>query len=708
MIQWSPDSGKRPTLAGYNYRDSSIDGFSLDHLSGGGSWYGGNFEFIPILANGLSSAPADHFAFNTPFSHDHESASPGYYSVTLDNGIRVELTATTRSGFGRFTYPSNAPTTMVINAGSNINGTSNSFVQIDPTSRSISGSATGGRFLGHPNFCTLYFYAVFNRPFSHYGTWIGHKLLIGQTKADGKTSGGFLVFDVSKGSTILAKIGISYVSVANARANLERENPISAFSSIDFDRAVRTAADTWNQWLNRIQISGGRMADQKTFYSMLYHLLLAPTVCSDANGEYRGYDGRVHRLPPGHAQYAYFSGWDIYRSDCQFLAMIAPDEASDMAQSLLRDYQQGGAFPRWGLVVQDSGVMDGDPAAPIIAGFHAFGATNFDEHAAFAGLMNAATNPAVMAPRTHISERDGLADYLNLGYVSEDQHGIWHGYGSVSMTLEYDAADFAISQLAAALGDDTDSALLLRHAQNWRNLFNPQSGYFQMRRRDGTWAPGFTNNALGYDGNQAYQEGTASQYIWMVPFNLKGLADALGSPGRAAARLDTFFTRLNAGDNSVYAYMGNEPCVETPWIYCFLERPWKTQEVVRRVLMELYSSQPDGYPGNDDLGEMSSWYLWGALGMYPELPGSDVLVLGSPLFPKTVLHLKHGNLMIEARGAADDAPYVQSLTVNGRPWNKPWIRFSDISRGGRLTYSLGQTPNENWGSAAAGAPPSYQ
>ena len=708
MIQWSPDSGKRPTLAGYNYRDSSIDGFSVDHLSGGGSWYGGNCAFMPIPTDGLAVAPANHFVFNTPFSHEHEDARPGYYSVTLDNGIRVELTASVRSGFGRFTYPSNSPQTLVINAGSNINGTSDSSVQIDPDSRSISGSATGGRFLGHPNSCTLYFYAVFNRPFARFGTWSGRKLLNGKTKAGGKTSGAYVVFDATQNRTVLARVGISYVSVANARANLESENPVAAFSPDDFDRAVRSVGDVWNSWLNRIQISGGTTADRKTFYSMFYHLLLAPTICSDANGEYRGYDGRVHTLPPGHAQYGYFSGWDIYRSDCQFLAMIAPDEASDIAQSLLRDYQQGGAFPRWGLVVQDSGVMDGDPAAPIIAGFYAFGATNFDIHAALAGLVNAATNPAVMAPRTHIYERDALADYLRLGYVPEDQHGIWHGYGNVSMTLEYDAADFAISQLAAVPGDTADSAMLLEHAQNWRHLFNPQTGYFQMRRRDGSWAPGFTNNVLEYDGNRAYQEGTASQYIWMVPFNLKRLADALGGPDAASARLDTFFTELNAGDNSVYAYMGNEPCVETPWIYCFLGQPWKTQDVVRRVLTQLYSFKPDGYPGNDDLGEMSSWYLWGALGMYPELPGSDVLVLGSPLFPKVVLHLKEGDVTIEASGATDGSPYIQSLGLNGKPWNKPWIRFREISGGGHLIYTLGPVPDKNWGSALDVAPPSYQ
>lgn len=345
MIQWSPDTGKRATLSGYNYRDSTVDGFSLDHLSGAGSYYGGNFAFMPVCTDGLVAAPANRYAFNTPFSHAKETAAPGYYSVTLDNGIRVELTATARSGFGRFTYPANVPETMVINAGSNINGASRASVTIDPATSSVSGSATGGRFLGHPNACTLYFFAVFNRPFAGCGAWRDRGLFQGRTQAEGKTAGAYVVFDSSQSPTILAKVGISYVSVANARANVDAENPVAAFSTKDFDRAAQTASRVWNQWLNRIQITGGTFADRKTFYSMFYHTLLAPTLCSDANGEYTGYDGNVHTLAPGHAQYGYFSGWDIYRSDCQFLAMMAPAQADDMAQSLLADYQQGGAFP---------------------------------------------------------------------------------------------------------------------------------------------------------------------------------------------------------------------------------------------------------------------------------------------------------------------------------------------------------------------------
>jgi predicted alpha-1,2-mannosidase len=706
MIQWSPDTGKHQTLAGYNYKDSSIYGFSLDRLSGGGSYYAGNFDFMPVTANGLSSAPTNRYAFITPFSHTNETASPGCYSVTLDNGIKIELTASTRSGFARFTYPAGTNATLAINAGSNVTGTTNSTISIDPAAHSISGSATGGRFLGHPNFCTVYFYAVFDQPFSSYGVWNDHTFLPDKTDARGKSSGAYVAFDAAGNHTVLVKTAISYVSVENAKANLEAENPVAKFSSSDFNQAAQNAGQDWNTWLNRIQITGGSVEDRKAFYSMFYHALLAPTVVSDANGQYRGYDGNVHTIEAGRNQYGSFSGWDVYRSECQFLAMIAPKEAGDMAQSLLLDYQQGGAFPRWGLATQDSGVMDGDPSAPAIADFYAFGATNFDSHAALAGLVRAATDPTVYAPRSKIYERDALADYVKLGYVPEDQHGVWNGYGPVSMTLEYTSADFAVSQLAHALGDESNRVALLKQAQNWKHLYNPDTRCLQMRRRDGSWAPGFTNNVLEYDHNRAYQEGTAEQYIWMVPFDLKDVIDAIGGPDRAAARLDRFFTKLNAGINSPYAYMGNEPCLETPWVYCFTGQPYKAQQVVRRILRELYSSAPDGYPGNDDLGEMSSWYLFGALGMYPELPGSDVLVLNSPLFPKVVLHLLHGDVTITANGT-EAGPYIQSLQLNHQSWNQPWLRFSDIDHGGRLDYQLGAAPGLNWGAARSAAPPSY-
>jgi predicted alpha-1,2-mannosidase len=704
MIQWSPDTKSGRHSSGYRYEDSVISGFSMDHLSGAGCNYGENFAFMPILGTVTKAPDRRRTEFFTQFSHDQEIAKPGYYTVTLNNGIKVELTATERSGFGRFTYPANGTATMTINAASAVNGAKDSAIQIHPGEHEVTGWAVSGHFCGGPDQGKTYFCAIFNQPFSSYGTWSDATVNDGATSGKGRASGAFLSFNPSGNRRVLVKVAISYVSIADAKENLEKENPLSKFSSKDFDRAVARASRTWNLLLNRIQVSGGTTDEMKTFYSMLYHVLLGPTICSDVNGDYMGYDGKVHRTTDHRVQYANFSGWDIYRSEAQLLAMLVPRAASDMGQSLLMDYQQGGAFPRWGVPNEDSGVMMGDPAAPIIADFYAFGATNFDTQATLAGLVRAAVDPSVYAPRTGTHERDALEDYLKLGYVPEHQKG---GYGNVSMTLEYDSADFALSRFAHKLGDDTDSAMLLKHAQNWMNLYNPATGYMQMRRRDGSWAPGFKDDVGAYDNDQAYVEGTAAQYVWMVPFNLNGLAKMMGGKNIAVKRLDTFFTKINAGTGSKYAYLGNEPCLETPWEYCFWGKPYKTQKVVREAMTQLFSSAPHGYPGNDDLGEMSSWYIFGALGMYPEMPGSGVLVLGSPLFHKAVLHLPDGNVTILGEGAAEDAPYVQSLTVKGENWNRPWIRYRDIAHGGKLVYTLGTKPNANWAKYPFDAPPSF-
>lgn len=704
MIQWSPETGLHK--GGYSYSDVQIWDFSLDHVSGAGCQYGENFAFMPLPGQAPATPPSSRSAFATSFSHTNESARPGYYRVTLDNGIEVQLTATTRCGFGCFTYPVGSDETMMINAASAVNGASASSIQIDSAAGSVSGSVKCKLFCGKTagGGTTIYFYSLFDKPFTAHSTWSGTTVTNGGTSGQGTASGAYVSFDTTNGRSVLVRVSISYVSVANAKANLEAELPDSIASAAGFDGVVSADSTTWNSWLSRIEVSGGTTQELQTFYSMMYHALLFPSTCSDVNGEYMGYDGNVHTTANGRVQYANFSGWDIYRSECQFLAMIAPKHASDMAQSLLRDYQQGGTFPRWGVPNYDTGIMMGDPAAPIIADFYAFGARGFDTTAALAGLVKAATDPSVYAAGSNTYERDALADYLRLGYVPENQNG---GYGNVSMTLEYNTDDFALSRLAAALGDSTDSALLMKHAQYWRNLYNPATDYVQMRRSDGSWAPGFANNTLSYDGDQAYVEGDAAQYSWMVPFNYKVLTEMMGGRALVAHRLAGFFSLLNAGQNSTSAWMGNEPCLETPYIYDFIGQPFSTQRIVRVIMEVLFSSSPDAYPGNDDLGEMSSWYIWGALGMYPELPGSGVLVLSSPVFPKAVLHLKGGDVTITGNSAGTDYPYVTGLSVNGRASKKPWITFSDISSGGTLDYNLSSTPDSSWGSAPADAPPSY-
>lgn len=706
MVQWSPDTSSLGTPGAYTYSDTEILGFSLDHLSGAGCTYGGDFAFTPLLIN-VTISPCTNGSngkatFPSAFSHTNEATVPGYYSVRFSNGILTELTTTTRTGFGRFTYPAGTAATMVINAGSAADGTADASIEINTNTEEITGWATQNGFCGSSEHPTVYFDAVFDHPFAAYGVWNGSTLTPGRTNATGAQTGVYLNFNLPGGGVVLARTAISYVSVANAQSNLLVESPPSMFTSAGFDAAVNSASNQWNNYLNKIQVSGGTAADTATFYTMMYHALQAPSVVSDVNNQYIGFDGRVHTTS-GFTKYEFFSGWDIYRNECQFLAMMDPARASDMAQSLVQDAEDCGAMPRWSVASGDTGVMMGDPATPIIAGIYAFGGTNFDMASALAAMVKAAVNPDTIA-KNGIYERDSERDYLNLGFVPEYKNG---GYGPVSMTLEYDSADCALARFAQALGDTTNYILAMNRAQNWRNLFNANSKCMQMRRSDGSWSPGFVNNNDTYDNYQAYVEGTAAQYSWMVPFNVASLTDMMGGPAVVSARLDTFFNLLNDGTQSGYAYMGNEPCSEVPWVYSYLGQPYKACSVVRRILTQLFSTAPGGLPGNDDLGQMASWYVLAALGMHPEIPGDDSLVLVGPLFPEAVIHLANGDVTITGSRAGDNAPYVQSLIVNGQASNSPWIRYADIANGATLAFTMGSSANTNWGADPALAPPSY-
>jgi predicted alpha-1,2-mannosidase len=709
MIQWSPDTSTR-WPGNYLYSDTQIRAFGLTHASGAGCDFGGDCGFTPFLGT-VSSSPytGSNFwdvasSYFSTFSHADETASPGYYSVQFTNGIRTELTVTTRTGFGRFTYPSGNSASMLINAGGDGNGTINASIQINPSGNEINGWTQMPGMCGTAS-AKMYFDIVFDHSFAAYGVWSGSTFTSSGTSASGSHSGAYLNFNLPSGGAVLARTAVSYVSIPNAQANLQAESPSANFSSAGFDAMSSAASNNWNGYLNKIQVSGGTAADTATFYTMLYHCLQAPEVVSDVNGQFTGLDNYVHTFA-GHNKYGWFSGWDIYRSECQLIAVLDPASASDMAQSLVLDAQYGGGMPRWSVATADSGIMLGDPATPIIAGMYAFGATNFNTTDALAAMVKAAVNPVTKIINGGTTERDANRDYLNLGFVPEYQIG---GYAPVSMTLEYCSADFALARFAQAVGDTTNYSFSMNRAQNWRNHFNAGSRYFQMRRSDGLWSPGFVSNASTYDNYNLFAEGTGSQYIWMVPFNLNSLITMMGGPAVAAARLNTFFTQINDNNtgSSPYAYLGNEPCAATPWVYNFVGQPYKTSAVVRSAITQLYSTSTSGLPGNDDLGQTSSWYVWAALGMYPGIPGDDVLVLHGPLFPQAIIHLTNGNVTITGSGAADSAQYIQSLTVNGLVSNSSWVRYTNIANGGTLAYVMGTTANTSWGTNLLLAPPSY-
>ncbi|WP_051966389.1 GH92 family glycosyl hydrolase [Kitasatospora mediocidica] len=721
MLQWSPDTPSRPPGGGYDTADSSITGFSLTHLSGPGCAVAGDFPFLPLTG----ALPADPSTATAPFEHASESAHPGSYATTA-GGVRTELAVTARTGVGRFTFPAIAQAQLLVKAASSENGGSAADLRT-VGDHEITGSVTSGHFCGQPDTYTVHFAAVFDRPFTASGTWSGaspsavrvdagsgsvavsgsqhpadQQLTNSQhDAATGVVAGGWLTFDTRSDPVVGMRVAVSYVSVAGAEANLHSDS-----GSWDVPAVAAQATRLWNRQLRAVTIAGGTRTRQATFYTALYHSLLHPNLFSDADGRYPGFDGAVHTAPPGHAQYSNFSGWDIYRSQVPLLAQVAPAQTADMATSLLNDADQGGWLPKWPVANGYTGVMNGDPADPILADAYAFDARGFDAGHALDAMVHGAQSSTGAPGQGWYVERPHGADYLSHGYVPNvGSDSISPVPNGASETLEYALADFSIGQLATALGKSGTATQFQQRAQNWANLFDTATGYIRPRDADGAFPPGPPVQTTGGFGQSGFQEGNAAQYTWMVPQDLRGLIDGMGGDQVAAARLDQYFSRLNAGPNQPYHWQGNEPAFDTPWAYDSVGQPWKTQSTVRAVMDSLYGLTPGGEPGNDDLGAMSSWYVWAALGVYPQTPGTATLVLGSPLFPHAVLHGPDGHdLTINANSAAGGGSYVQQLAVDGRPSSHTWV---DLNRTHRLDFTLGATPDTHWGTAPGDAPPSY-
>jgi predicted alpha-1,2-mannosidase len=707
MVQWSPDTEKsfgKDERGSYLYADTAIRGFSLTHLSGPGCHIFADVPFIPLAGSINVSPAAEPNAYLSKFSHARESASPGFYEVTLDSGIKVSLTATQRTGFGVFSFPKSESGTLLMDVGRNATGVKEARWSVIG-SRELSGSVTSGGFCGARNKYKLYFSVEFDRPFSSHGTWNGEQVKRDSGSVRGEKVGGYVLFDTRYEKTVRVRVGLSYVSAENARQNLRAENP-----GWNFDSVRASARARWNDALRRLEVSGGTENEKRVFYTALYHALLHPTVFSDANGEYIGFDGLVHK--GRHTQYTNFSGWDIYRSQIPLLALLFPEETSDMMQSLVMDAQQGGGLPLWPVANDESGAMVGDPATVSIASAYALGARNFDTRAALAAMIRNATDPDAMS-KTYPA-RNALADYMKYGYIPMEQKGL---RGSPSVALEYMIADFALAQFARTHGDMKTHDEMMRRAQFWTRLFDPVNKYIRGRWRDGSWLPGFDFKAMLYkpelpwrpESHKSYVEGNAVQYTWMVPHNMRALFDRIGGNEVVIRRLDSFFTELNAGPDRPYFFIGNEPVFPVPWAYNYAGQPWKTQAITRRVLTELFTDTPGGIPGNDDLGATSSWVVFAAIGMYPVTPGVGGFSLNSPLFPNITVRMGRDGkvLKIIGEGASAKRFYVQELRLNGEPYESTWLPFEKIERGATLRFKLGDTPNTRWATQPTAAPPSF-
>lgn len=751
MVQWSPDTIPSTVnfAGGYTYRDTRLRGFSLTHLSGPGCAALEDFPILPtttpVLTSPAVAGSSDLAApYIASFSHSSESARPGYYQVELDPGttraVAAELTAVgTRTSLGRFIFPSTRASSVLINAGGSTMGDYDASVTIAPGRRLVTGTAQSGEFCFEPLRYRLYFAAQFDRPFSAYGTWKGQLVQPGSLASldattdpslaltykpipGGPTSipgdpsgtaqaGAYVSFDTTGDRAVEVRVALSSVSVADAVANLHSEG-----SSWSFDAARRNTSAIWDRALGKVQASGGSSRDLRTFYTALYHTMLEPQIYSDANGRYMGMDGRTHTAV-GYTQYANFSGWDIYRTEIPLTAMLDPPVASDEIRSLLADEQQSGWLPKWGFLNQQTDIQVGDPADPIIAGAYAFGARDFDVRQALAAMVHGATQTG-SSPNNGYVERQALPFYERLHYIPEElnngsgssttpyvtgggatianRNAVW---GSAATTLEYTTADFAIARFAGAIGSKALCRSLLTRSGYWQRLLNPATHYLQPR-----YATGLFDSTFDPTQATGWVEGSTAQYTWMVSYDVSGLINKMGGRAAARARLDRFFTKLNDGPTSPYAFLGNEPTLETPWLYDWTGPPEQTQEAVRRAVLALYGPGVDDYPGNDDLGTMAAWVVFADLGLYPEIPGSDELVLASPLFARTVVHLAHGDLTLNAPAASDSTPYVRALKLNGHRYQHDWLTFSALSHGARLNYTLANTP----GSAGlAGPPPSY-
>jgi predicted alpha-1,2-mannosidase len=736
MMQWSPtgttgDQTSTPVANGYSYDVNRLRGFSLTHLNGAGCAPGaaGDVPIMPITSAVTTSPSADttDAVYAAGYSHDQESASPGRYSVQLDNGVRTDLAVSTRAGVGEFVFPAGKAANLLFRTSNSINGSEDATTHVDPRTRTVSGSVLTGGFCSRRangggatnpdrrSYYRLYFTATFDRAFSSNGTWKDDTVQPGGTRVSGgegyltgadragRGSGAWVGFDARRGATVHARIGISYVSAAGAVAN--RDGEVRKHATVDSVAAATRAS--WNTELSRIRVGGGTADRTTQLYTAVYHALMQPNTLNDRDGRYLGPDMRVHRIDRGHrAVYGTYSGWDQYRAQIQLLALLRPDVAGDMAQSMLRFAEQnGGVWDRWLHLGAPTHVMTGDPSAATLATWYAMGVRNFDVRAAYQSLRHQATvqNADALSdigcPGQCLAQRPGLDRYLQRQYAANDDCQCW---GGAAETLEDSISDSALGYWASSLGLRSDARMFSARGAYWKNTFNPAVGYQAARQADGSWTPGWSPST-----GVGFAQGTSAQYTWLVPQDVQGLSSALGGDATAVSRLDAFFHdssgafAVTGGDATKFDPT-NEPDIHTPWMYNALGQPWKTQETVRRVVDDAYGTGPGGLPGNDDLGTMSAWYVFASIGLFPQTPGRADMLVGSPTFPSVDIRRSSGQRIVIRSSGTD--PFVQGARLDGLTLTQSWVPSSFVNRGGLLSLRVGATADTTWATAPEDRP----
>ena len=677
---------------GYWYGDDTIQGFSHLHLSGTGATDYGVLALMP--SDGFDASRTTRDGYGSPFQKASESAVPGRYAVTLDRGgIAVELTATPHAAHHRYTYPSGATAAhVIVDLDHHLSsGTiSSASFTLYPVQNRASGSlhSMGGMSQGFGGY-DVFFEIRAIRAWNESQVWQTGSAPAPGTTASGTGVGFELGFDPSQGPVEI-QVGVSMVSAAAAAQNLTAEMPAFAY-----DTTQKQTEDAWSALLGRVRFTGGSDAQQAMMTAAMYHAFMMPSVQSDVDGSFRGMDGMVHTTGGYHYQ-SDMSLWDTYRTLHPLYALIAPEIALDSVRSLTEKGKESGAFPKWPIATGEAGTMIGASAEVVLGDAVAKGITGFDTAGAYAILRAAAMDTTT--PPGGRGGRDQVVPYMQYGYVPA-------GDSSVSLTTEYANDDFGLAALADAVGQSADAQALRARATGYRKLYDPASGFLWSKNPDGSWA---TTHDSPTAFSSEFREANAWQSLWMVALDWGGLATLAGRTA-LVNELEQMFeltqqdytatdwtNQLTSGPMRPYYWAGNEPDIDAVYLFAELGRPDLTQKWVAWLRASWFTAGADGLPGNDDGGTLSAWLLWSSLGIYP-LAGSDRYVIGAPLFPKAEIAVAGGTFTILAPGVSDTDIYVQSVTLDGVPLQKPEIKHADLKAGGVLSFVMGPAPS-SWGS----------
>ena len=681
-------------IAPYYYADTLLQGFRNSHwIVGGCTQDYGSMTLMPLFGK-LRCQPE---ARSTRFSHEKETATPVYYTVSLpDDNIYAEMTGRSRSAIFRFTYSKAGKGYLVVNPNSDegqgyicIDTLNNQIYGYNPVHRIYQGWGKSAGYSG-------YFIIQFQKKLTDYGVFRGDSLSPGVIQiGDAAQIGAYVEFDVTEGEEVLVKAASSFTDRDGALKNLKAEIP-----HWDFGQTCTELRQMWEKHLSAIDVETERLADKEMFYGAFYRASFLPHTFNDIDGRYPSFANGtpICQLPEGETYYEDYSMWDTYRALHPMINLLFPTKGGDMMQSLVHKYEQGGWLPIFPCWNSYTAAMIGDHCISAISDAYCKGIRNFDVDKAYEGMRkNAFETPSNLDEYKNGMGRRALTSYLEYGYIplEDGVPDAFHTKEQVSRTLEYAYDDFALAQMAKALGKTDDYQALIRRAANYRNVIDPRTGYAQGRHADGT----FLNDANAFNFAHFITEGAPCHYTWYVPQDLYGLMASMGGKDKYVAKLDSMFSEQRY-------WHGNEPCHQVAYMFNYAGEPWKTQRAVRHVMETEYLNEPGGLSGNDDAGQMSAWYMFAAMGFYPVCPGTPYYILASPSFPSFTLNLESGKkFTVKARNASQRNIYIQSATLNGKPYTRNYITHQDIVNGGVMEFVMGDKPNKEWGTAAEDCPP---